>query len=78
MNETPLIQNLLKPEVIDLVVKVFQVVFLGLFLIYSFLTIRQIAIMNKSLLNSIRFELTVLAYFQLFLGIGVLLVILVR
>jgi len=49
-----------------------------LFTIYSVLTIRQVDIMNHSLITKIRFELRVFAYLQLFLGIGVFILILIR
>lgn len=65
-------------ESIGLVVKIFQLILLGLFVLYSLLTIRQVNIMNRSLITKIRFELRLFAYFQLFLGIGVLILVLIR
>jgi hypothetical protein len=63
---------------IGTVIKIFQIIIMVLFLLYSLLTIRQVSIMNHSLITKIRFELKVFAYFQLFLGIGVLILILIR
>ncbi len=65
-------------ESIGLVVKIFQLILLVLFVLYSLLTIRQVNIMNRSLITKIRFELRLFAYFQLFLGIGVLILVLIR
>ncbi len=75
--------NIVFPEIfssesIGLVVKIFQLILLGLFVLYSLLTIRQVNIMNNSLITKIRFELRLFAYLQLFLGIGVLILILIR
>lgn len=77
MSETTL-QSLISSENIGLVIKIFQILVIILFIIYAFLTIRQIGVMNKALTNPLHFELVVLAYFQFFLGVGLLLIIVLR
>lgn len=78
MNETFNFPTLLSEDNIGLVIKVFQAVILTFFIVYSILTIRQVDIMNHALRNAIRFELKVFAYLQLFLGIGILILVLIR
>lgn len=78
MNELIIFPKIFDTDTVGLVIKIFQLILLGLFVVYSFLTIRQVDIMNHSLLTKIHFELKLLAYFQLFVGIGVLFLILIR
>jgi len=61
---------------VGLAIKIFQIILLVLFIFYSFLTIRQVDLMVNSLQTKFRFEIRLAAYFQLFLGIGVLILIL--
>jgi len=62
-----------------LVMKVFELIVVGLFLIYSLLTLRQVSIMNHTLVTPVIGPLVnILAWTQLAVGILVLLVILVR
>ena len=63
---------------IGFVVKIFQLLVMVFFVIYSFLTIRQVDLMNNSVHNPIHLEVKVAAYLQLFIGIGVFLIILIR
>lgn len=70
--------NFFSLDQISLVIKVFQISILILFGIYSFLSIRQISLMNQALVSPIHFELRVAVYLQFFLGIGVLILILIR
>jgi hypothetical protein len=63
---------------VGLVIKLFQLMLLALLVIFSLLTIRQVGIMNKSLVTPMRFEVRVIAYLQLFLTIGIFIVILTR
>ncbi|HEY4694472.1 MAG TPA: DUF5657 family protein [Candidatus Nanoarchaeia archaeon] len=63
---------------LSLVIKAFQLVLLGLFIIFSLLTIRQVDIMNKALVTSIRLEVRIIGYLQLFLVLGVFVIILLR
>jgi len=78
MNDFIVFPEIFNGDSIGFVVKIFQFILLGLFTIYSVLTIRQVNIMNHSLVTKIRFELRVFAYLQLFLGIGVFILILIR
>lgn len=65
-------------ETIGLVLKVVEVIIGVLFLIYSLLTIRQVGIMNHSLVTPVVGPIVkILALLQLSLGVIVLLAILV-
>ena len=78
MNPTIELANIFSSNSIGLIIKVLQIIALVLFVLYSFLTIRQVGIMNHTLMNKFHFELKVAAYLQAFLGIGVLILILIR
>ncbi len=76
MDQLSVLTNIFSEDSIGLVIKVFLLLVTGLFIIFSFLTIRQVGLMNRTIINSLHFEVRLLAYFQLFLGIGVFLVVL--
>ncbi len=57
------------------IVKIFDFIFLGLFIFYSLLTVRQVSIMNHSVLTRGALWLNLLALLQLGLGVVVLIVI---
>lgn len=78
MNNLAGLTEIFNSDNIGLVIKIFQLILLVLFVLYSFLTIRQVGIMNHSLMTKIKFEIRVAAYLQLFLGIGVFILILIR
>ncbi len=63
----------------EAVLKIFEVVFAGLFVIYSLLTVRQVSIMNHSLVTQgVGPVVRILAAVQLLLGILVLVIIIIR
>jgi len=70
--------NLFSLDQIGLVIKIFQTIVVVIFIFYSFLSIRQVGLMNQALVNPIHFELRIAAYLQFFLGVGVLILILIR
>lgn len=78
MNNLVGLREIFNSDNIGLVIKIFQLILLVLFVLYSFLTIRQVGIMNHSLMTKIKFEIRVASYLQLFLGIGVFILILIR
>ena len=59
------------------VVKAIDLSLVALFVIYSFVTIREVFLMNQTIRTPIRREVQLLAFLQLFLGVIVLVVILV-
>lgn len=58
-------------------IKIFSLIFMVLFIIYSLLTVRQVSIMNHSLVTRLALEIQMLAWFQLVLGVLALLIILI-
>ncbi len=70
------VPSIFNESTVGLVVKIFLLIATSLFIVFSFLTIRQVGLMNQTIANSLHFEVRLLAYFQLFLGIGVFFIIL--
>ena len=50
-------------------IRIFTILFLIIFVFYSLLTIRQVSIMNHSLVTRLEIEVALLAWFQLALGL---------
>lgn len=76
MEQTAILPNIFNESSIGLAIKIFQLILTGLFIIFSFLTIRQVGLMTHTIANNLHFEIRLLAYFQFFLGIGIFLAIL--
>lgn len=57
------------------IIRVLTISFFVLFVLYSLLTLRQVSIMNHSLVTRLALEIQLLAWFQLVLGILALLVV---
>ena len=57
-------------------IRVLTILFLIIFVFYSLLTIRQVSIMNHSLITRLEMGITLLAWFQLVLGILALSIVL--
>ncbi len=60
--------SLFQGDLVNSTVRMFMVVFLILFIIYSLLTLRQVSIMNHSLVTRLALAIQLLAVFQLLLG----------
>lgn len=71
MNQTFVIANIFSENSIEVAIKIILLVATVFFIIFSFLTIRQVGLMNRTIINNIHFEVRLLAYFQFFVGIGV-------
>ena len=50
-------------------IRIFTILFLIIFVFYSLLTIRQVSIMNHSLVTRLEIGIALLAWFQLTLGL---------
>ncbi len=50
-------------------IRIFTILFLIIFVFYSLLTIRQVSIMNHSLVTRLEIGIALLAWFQLALGL---------
>ena len=59
-------------DLVNAGIRVFTIVFLILFILYSLLTLRQVSIMNHSLSTKLALEIQLLAWFQLILGVSAL------
>ena len=57
-------------------VRIFTILFLIIFVFYSLLTIRQVSIMNHSLVTRLEIGIALLAWFQLVLGLLALVIVL--
>jgi len=62
----------------NLLLRVFELLFLVLFVIYSLITIREVALMNRTIRTSLASFVSLTALIQLGLGLLVLVLILVR
>ena len=71
-NLTSFFQN----DPVNVGIRIFTILFLVLFVLYSLLTIRQVSIMNHSLVTRLEIGIALLAWFQLVLGILALVIVL--
>lgn len=71
------VTQLFQGDSVSLVVKGFAVFFLSLFILYSLLTLKEVSIMNHSLETRLSFEIQLLAWFQLILGLVALFIVVV-
>ena len=76
MDQLVILPDIFNESSIGLAIKIFQLILTGLFVIFSFLTIRQVGLMTHTITNALRVEVRLLAYFQFFLGVGVFLALL--
>jgi uncharacterized MnhB-related membrane protein len=63
------LNTIIQGDPVNAVIKVFTIIFLIIFILYSLLTIREVSIMNHSLETRLSIEIYLIAWFQLFLGI---------
>lgn len=68
----------LNSEIIALFAKIFEILIVLLFLVYSLLTVREVGLMNATIVTSFAPFVKIAAVIQLAIGILVLLIILVR
>lgn len=61
---------------LGLAIKIFQIFVALIFIFFSLLTMRQVSIMNRSVITSLGPEIKIAAYFQLAAGIVVFFLIL--
>lgn len=71
------VNSFIQGDPINIGIKIFSIIFLGLFVIYSLLTVRQVSIMNHSLVTRLALGIQLLAWFQLVLGILALSIVLI-
>lgn len=69
---------LINQEIIKTGVKVFELIIVVLFIIYSYLTIREVDLMNRTLVTSFARFVKIASLVQLSAGILVLLIIATR
>lgn len=68
--------SIIQGDLVNVSIRIFAIGFLILFILYSLLTVRQVSIMNHSLVTKLAVEIQLLSFLQLGLGIIALLAIL--
>ncbi len=68
--------NLVSLFASSFLVKAIEIALVALFIIYSLVIVREVSLMNRTVQTAIRGGVSMLAYIQLLVGVGVLLVIL--
>ena len=68
--------SFIQNDLVNTIIRLFSLVFLVIFILYSLLTVRQVSIMNHSLVTQLAIEITLLAWFQFALGVVALITVL--
>lgn len=63
------INSFLQDDFVNISIRILTILFLTIFGLYSLLTLRQVGIMNHSLVTRLEVGITLLAWFQLIIGI---------